>query len=47
MFRRDPTATPRLLARGKAKKLALIALLRKLIILANRLLKCPDFILAS
>jgi hypothetical protein len=37
----------RLLARGKAKKLALTALMRKLIVLANHLLKYPDFILAS
>jgi len=31
----------------KEKKLALTALMRKLIILANRLLKNPSFILAS
>lgn len=37
----------RLLAKGKAKKLALTVLMRKLIILANRLLKYPDFSLAS
>lgn len=37
----------RLLARGKAKKLALTVLMRKLIILANRLLKYPHFTLAS
>jgi transposase len=37
----------RLLARGKAKKLALTALMRKLIVLANRLLKCPEFTLAT
>jgi hypothetical protein len=37
---------PRLLDRGKAKKLALTALMRKLIVLANHLLKNPDFILA-
>ena len=36
----------RLLARGKAKKLALTALMRKLIVLANHLLKNPDFVLA-
>lgn len=36
----------RLLDRGKAKKLALTALMRKLIILANHLLKHPDFVLA-
>ena len=33
----------RLLARGKAKKLALSELMRKLILLANHLLKYPDF----
>lgn len=37
----------RLLANGKAKKLALTALMRKLIILANRLLKNPQFTLAT
>ena len=37
----------RLLARGKAKKLALTVLMRKLIVLANRLLKNPNFALAS
>ena len=37
----------RLLANGKAKKLALTILMRKLIILANLLLKNPDFTLAS
>ena len=37
----------RLLANGKAKKLALTVLMRKLIILANRLLKNPDFSLAT
>jgi len=37
----------RLRANGKAKKLALTVLMRKLIILANRLLKNPDFSLAS
>jgi transposase len=37
----------RLLANGKAKKLALTALMRKLIILANRLLKNPHFTLAT
>ena len=36
----------RLLTRGKAKKLALTALMRKLIVLANHLLKSPDFVLA-
>jgi transposase len=36
----------RLLARGKAKKLALTALMRKLIVLANQLLKYPEFTLA-
>jgi transposase len=37
----------RLLEAGKPKKLALTALMRKLIILANRLLKNPNFSLAS
>jgi transposase len=37
----------RLVARGKAKKLALTALMRKLIILANKLLKNPEFCLAT
>ncbi len=37
----------RLVASGKAKKLALTVLMRKLIILANRLLKNPDFALAT
>ena len=37
----------RLLARGKAKKLALTALMRRLIVLANYLLKNPDFVLAT
>lgn len=37
----------RLLARGKAKKLALTVLMRKLIVLANHLLKNPQFTLAS
>jgi transposase len=37
----------RLLARGKAKKLALTVLMRKLIVLANLLLKKPNFSLAS
>jgi transposase len=36
----------RLLTRGKAKKLALTALMRKLIVLANHLLKYPEFSLA-
>ena len=36
----------RLVADGKAKKLALIALMRKLIILLNHLLKNPKFKLA-
>ena len=36
----------RLVADGKAKKLALIALMRKLIILLNHLLKKPKFKLA-
>lgn len=37
----------RLVAKGKPKKLALTVLMRKLIILANKLLKNPDFALAS
>jgi transposase len=37
----------RLLTRGKAKKLALTALMRKLIVLANQLLKYPHFTLAT
>jgi len=37
----------RLLAAGKAKKLALTVLMRKLILLANRLLKYPNFSIAS
>lgn len=37
----------RLLANGKAKKLALTVLMRKLVILANRLLKNPHFALAA
>ena len=37
----------RLLTAGKPKKLALTALMRKLIILANRLLKNPNFSLAN
>ena len=37
----------RLLANGKAKKLALTVLMRKLIILANLLLKNPNFTVAS
>jgi transposase len=36
-----------LVARGKAPKLALTAIMRKLIILLNRLLQDPDFILAG
>ena len=47
--RHNPILRPlylRLLDRGKAKKLALTALMRKLVVLANRLLKCPDFVLA-
>jgi hypothetical protein len=36
-----------LLAPGKAKKLALTALMRRLIILTNRLLKNPNFSLAN
>lgn len=48
--RHNPVLKPlylRLLANGKAKKLALTVLMRKLIILANRLLKNPNFSLAS
>jgi transposase len=48
--RHNPVLKPlylRLLANGKAKKLALTVLMRKLIILANRLLKNPAFSLAS
>lgn len=48
--RHNPILQPlyqRLLARGKAKKLALTALMRKLVLLSNRLLKYPDFSLAS
>lgn len=37
----------RLLLAGKPKKLALTVLMRKLILLANRLLKNPNFSLAS
>jgi len=37
----------RLLARGKPKKLALTVLMRKLIILANKLLKNPQFSLVT
>lgn len=37
----------RLLAAGKAKKLALTALMRKLVVLANHLLKNPNFNLAT
>jgi transposase len=37
----------RLLTRGKAKKLALTALMRKLIVLANHILQNPQFTLAS
>ena len=37
----------RLLANGKAKKLALTVLMRKLIVLSNLLLKNPDFTLAT
>ena len=47
--RHNPVLRPlylRLLERGKAKKLALTALMRKLIVLANHLLKNPDFTLA-
>jgi transposase len=47
--RHNPVLRPlylRLLSRGKAKKLALTALMRKLIVLANHLLKYPEFTLA-
>lgn len=47
--RHNPILRPhylRLFARGKAKKLALTALMRKLIVLANQLLKNPEFTLA-
>jgi len=37
----------RLLARGKPKKLALTVLMRKLIILANKLLQNPQFSLVA
>ncbi|MDQ6626198.1 MAG: transposase, partial [Verrucomicrobiota bacterium] len=48
--RQNPVLRPlylQLLARGKAKKLALTALMRKLILLANNLLKKPTFTLAT
>ncbi len=48
--RHNPILTPpslRLRARGKAKKLALTALMRKLILLANNLLKNPDLALTT
>ena len=48
--RHNPVLKPlylRLLAAGKPKKLALTALMRKLILLANRLLKFPAFSLAT
>jgi transposase len=48
--RHNPILRPlylRLLDRGKAKKLALTALMRKLIVLANHLLKYPDFTVAT
>lgn len=35
-----------LIQRGKAPKVALVALMRKLVILANRMIACPDFVLA-
>jgi transposase len=47
--RHNPVLRPlylRLHTRGKAKKLALTALMRKLIVLANQLLKYPEFTLA-
>ncbi len=48
--RHNPILKPlylRLIAAGKAKKLALTVLMRKLILLSNRLLKNPDFSLAA
>jgi transposase len=48
--RHNPILQPlylRLVAAGKAKKLALTVLMRRLIILANTLLKNPDFSLAT
>ncbi len=48
--RYNPVLKPlylRLLAAGKAKKLALTVLMRKLILLTNNLLKKPDFALAT
>ena len=48
--RHNPVLKPlyqRLLARGKAKKLALTVLMRKLILLINNLLKYPHFVLAA
>ena len=48
--RHHPVLKPlyrRLLDRGKAKKLALTVLMRTLILLANHLLKYPDFALAA
>lgn len=48
--RHNPVLRPlyqRLIAAGKAKKLALTVLMRKLIILANHLLKNPEFSLVS
>ena len=48
--RYNPVLKPlylRLLAAGKAKKLALTVLMRKLVILANHLLKNPEFSLVS
>jgi len=48
--RHNPILKPlylRLVAAGKAKKPALTVLMRKLIVLANTLLKNPDFSLAA
>ena len=48
--RHNPILKPfyqRLLAAGKPKKLALTVLMRKLILLANRILKNPQFSLVS
>ena len=48
--RHNPILKPlylRLVAAGKAKKPAITVLMRKLIVLANTLLKNPDFSLAA
>jgi len=46
LFRRSKAFYQHLLKAGKPKKLALTAVMRKLIILLNRLLKNPQFKLA-